>query len=344
MKTQNAGKVRWGLLGAGALLDRWMKGAMQAEDAEIAAVASRTLETAKRQADKWNIPEYMTYDELIARDDLDVLYIPVPHTSHKELAMKAMSAGRNVVVEKPAGINAEEWAEMTECARRNHVFLMEAVWTRCFPASRDILQLIADGAIGDVRMLQASFCFRNGDDYQGRLYNLNTAGGALLDVGVYPLHFAHMIFGRKPVSLTGTAAIGSDHLHLEVDEQNAMIAQYDNGALAVMTSAIRTEAPDTAYIFGTNGYMVIPHFWKPSEVQLICPSKEEQHILHAVPQNVPGTEDEGYQFEIRHVNDCLRNGLTESPLVPWHATAAVLEQCDELRSSWGLTYPGEEQN
>ena len=130
-------------------------------------------------------------------------------------------------------------------------------------------------------------------------------------------------------------------MHLEVDEQAAYIGQYDNGALSVLTSAIRTKMPDTAWIFGTEGSIRIPHYWKASEFELILGS-EHKTCSFPVPQHVNGITDEGFQFEIRHVQECIRAGLKESPLVPHHATREVLAACDELRNQWGMKFPFEE--
>ena len=333
--------VRWGLLGAGVILDRWLKGAMQAEDTQIAAVASRTIETAKRQAEKYGIPEALTYDEILARKDIDIMYIPVPHMAHKDLALRAMEAGFNVLVEKPAGVSAKEWDEMTACAAKNHVFLMEAVWTNCFPIMKRLREELDSGRIGDVRDVQASFAFRVGDDYQGRLTDPAQAGGALLDVGVYALHFAQMVYQAAPEKLLSLASMDTDDLHLKVDEQCAIIGQYKNGALSVLQAAIRTGMPDTAWIYGTKGYIRIPVFWKPSLMEIFTEDGTET-VSMPVSQKLEGIEDEGYQYEVRHVNECLRQGLAESPLVPHAVTAAVLSQCDALRAQWGLRYPFEQ--
>jgi predicted dehydrogenase len=333
-------KIRWGLLGAGSILDRWMNGFRQVEDAEIAGIASRTPETAQKMADKYNIRNVMTYDELLKRDDIDVMYVPVPHTQHKELSIRAMERGFNVLVEKPAAVNAADWEDMVSCAKQNHVFLMEAVWTRFFPAIQKVLDEIHSGAVGDVRIVQASFNFRISDDYQGRLIDPMLAGGSLLDVGVYPLHFAQMVYGRSPLRWASLASMDTDDLHLQVDEQAAYIGQYENGALAILNSAIRTESPDTAWVFGTKGQIEIPTFWKASEYKILRDTETET-CSFPIPQKVSGVVDEGYQFEIRHVQECLRSGLTESPLVPHSVTREILSQCDILRKQWGLKYPFE---
>ena len=333
-------KMKWGLMGAGALLDRWIRGAAQVEEAEIAAIASRTRETAEKQARKYGIPGAMSFEEMLDRQDLDVIYILTPHTAHRDLAIRAMEKGFPVVVEKPAAVTAADWAAMEACARDHGVFLMEAFWTRCFPMTERMLEFLRSGGIGDIRNVQISFAFRNGDDYRGRLYDPMLAGGALLDVGVYTLHFTRMIFGRDPVSFTSLAAMDTDELHLQVDEQCAMISQYENGAMAVANAAIRTAMPDTAWVFGTEGYIRVPVFWKPEKMEIVRGGRTETVEL-PVPQKVRGVQDEGYQFEIRHVQDCLEKGLKESPLIPHEATASVLRLCDLARQQWGLKYPFE---
>lgn len=332
-------KIRWGLLGAGNILYRWMKGAFQVEDMEIAAVSSRTRERAQQMAKTFQIPEALTYEELIHRDDIDIVYIPVPHPAHKELALRAMSAGKSVLVEKPAGINARELDEMVACAKKNDVFFMEAVWTRFFPLIEQLRNYFSEDGIGEVRAISTNFSYRT-EDPSSRLFDLERAGGGLLDTGVYNLHFNHMILQKNPVRLMGMASMDTDEMHLPVDEQAAYIAQYDRGELGMMCSAVRTDMIDTAYIYGTKGHMILPKFWKPTMAQIVIGEKTE--VLECpVEQRVPGVQDEGYQYELRHVNECLREGKKESPVMTWQTSHDILTQCDELRRQWHLVYPQE---
>ena len=328
-------KIRWGLLGAGVILNRWMQGALQVDDMEICAVSSRTERSARAMAEKWNIPQVMTFEEMLDCGDIDVVYVPVPHDAHKELAIRAMNAGKHVLVEKPAAVCAEDFRQMSECARSNGVFLMEACWTYFFPAIGFVRKCIEEGTIGEVRALNCAFSFRVPDEYEGRLTRPENAGGGLLDVGVYDLHMAQIVYGRDPVSIRGTASINTDHLHLMVDEQAAFIAQYDRGELAVMSSGIRTDMLDTAFIYGTEGYITVPRFWSPDRVQVTREGETAEYSF-PVEQKVQGLKDEGYQYEIRHVNDCIRKGLTQSPVVTHARTLSVLSQCDSLRKDWHL--------
>lgn len=335
--------IRWGILGAGSILNRWIKGAMQVKDMEIAAVASRTMESAEAVAKQYGIPEATSYEELLSREEIDAVYIAVPHSVHKDLALQAMKAGKHVLVEKPAAVNAAEFEEMAACAEQQNVFLMEAVWSRFFPMAERICQCLEQGQIGQVRAIHSAFSFRaEPQDGSGRLFDPNRAGGGLLDVGVYNLHFADMILNKEPVRITGLASFDTDELHLKVDEQASYISLYDKGELAVMTSGIRTEMPDTACIYGTDGYLVVPHFWKPTQMEIHLGEKvyREERM---VEQNVSGIQDEGFQYEIRHVNECIRNGRIESPVMTWKKSLSVLRQCDSLRREWNLRYPFEEE-
>ncbi|MFV0363154.1 MAG: Gfo/Idh/MocA family protein [Suipraeoptans sp.] len=333
-------KIRWGLLGAGEVVDRWMKGVSQVDDMEVVAVASRTEKTAVNIAAKWNIPKVMNYDEMIHCQDIDIAYIPVPHTAHKQLAISAMNAGKNVLVEKPAALNAKDFVEMIQCAKDNNVFLMEAVWTRFFPVTKKALEYINEDKIGEVRSVQTAFSFRVNDDYKGRLVDINQGGGGLLDTGVYNLHFMQMIYQKSPIKLFGVASMNTDELHIQVDEQASYIGQYDHGELAVMSSGIRTHMIDTAYIYGTKGYIVIPRFWKPTKMQVVI-GKHTECFEEEVPHRVEGIEDEGYQYEISYVNECIRTGIKESPYVSFEISHSVLEQCDMLRKEWNLVYSSE---
>ncbi len=335
-------KIRWGIMGAGAVVQRWIKGAMQLEDIEIKAISSRSTASAKEVADKWNIPFTMTYDEMVECSDIDIVYIAVPHTAHRELALKAMNAGKNVLLEKPATINAEEFQELIACAKLNNVFLMEAVWTRFFPVIQKALSYIENGRIGEVRTIESNFSFRVADNDKSRLTDPLRGGGGLLDTGVYNLHFAHMVYNKVPICMKGMASMDTDACHFQVDEQAAYIGQYDCGELAVMMSGIRTETLHTAYIYGTKGYIVIPVFWKPTELEVVV-GAEKERIEIPVLQKVNGVVDEGYQYEISYVNKCIRAGIKESPDIPWNVTLNVLKQMDSLRKDWGLSYPSEKK-
>ncbi len=204
-----------------------------------------------------------------------------------------------------------------------------------------IESLKGDHGIGDIRAIHSAFSFRvPGTIKNHRLLNTHLAGGGLLDTGIYNFHFANACLGKISVKTVGLASIGTDEHHIEVDEQACYIAMYDQGELVSMSSGVRTNMQDTARIYGTKGYIEIPVFWKPTEMTVVIDGKEERQELRVL-QRIGGIEDEGYQYEIAHVNDCLRKGLRESPVVTWEESLSVIKQCDELRGRWGLKYPFE---
>ena len=335
------GKVTWGIIGAGSIVNRWMRGMVQTEDSEVLAIASRRIESAQKSAEQWNIPQACTPEELYSNPDIDIVYVAVPHQAHMEIAIDAMKHGKNVLCEKPAGVNEGDVQKMLESAKEQGVFYMEAVWTRFFPVMKKAIEIIRNGEIGDVRTIEASFSFRTADDDTSRLTDPNRAGGGLLDTGVYNLHLAHMIYDKAPVNIIGTASIDTEDGHLKVDEQAAYIAQYDKGELAVLMSGIRTNTLHNAYIYGTKGYISFPLFWKPTEMEVVIGGEKTSYEV-PVPQKVAGIEDEGYQYEIEYVNECIRKGLKESPEMPWSTTVDVVREMDELRKQWKLKYPFED--
>lgn len=324
-------KIRWGIIGTGNIAKHFARGLAALPDAELIAVGSRSQETADAFADPFNIPRrHASYEALVMDDAVDVVYVSTPHNLHKDNSLLALSAGKAVLTEKPFTINAREALEVIRCAREKRLFLMEAMWTRFIPAMARARELIAQGAIGEPRMVTADFGFRAGIDPQGRLFNPANGGGALLDVGVYCVSLASMIFG-KPERITSMAHIGETN----VDEQAAIILGYPNGQLAALTTAIRTSTPHEALISGTEGQIRIPPlFWKPTKITLTVYGKENTEIEMPMAGN-------GYNYQAAEVARCLREGKTESAIMPLDETLAIMETMDTIRAQWGLKYPME---
>lgn len=333
--------IRWGLLGAGRIVNRWICGLRNLADARLVAVASRTASTAETTAASLGIEAAPSYRALLERSDIDAVYVAVPHQAHLQLVLDALDAGKAVLVEKPAGISAAQWSQMTERAAARGVLLMEAVWTRFFPLLEDARALCDSAGVGELRAINSAFAYRSAlSDKLPRSLDVWQAGGGLLDVGVYNLHLVDFFYGEPPQKLVGLASINDETESLGVDEQAVYIASYGSGRLASMASAVRTAMIDTAYLYGTLGRIEIPHFWKPTQLDWIRDGKR-QTVERPVPQTPGVDQDEGYQYEIRHFQDCLRSGLIESPQMTWELSARVLSQCDELRRQWGLVYPFE---
>jgi len=324
-------KIRWGILGAGSIARKFAAGLKVVAGSELLAVGSRSIDKARDFAVEFNIPKaYGSYEEMVKDPEIDVVYVATPHTFHKTHTILCLNNGKAVLCEKPFGVNAKEVEEMVDAARKNNLFLMEAMWTRFLPVMYKVRDWIADGAIGEVRMVTADFGFRANLNPQGRLFNLELGGGALLDVGVYTVSFAYMIFGGAPERITGMAHIGETG----VDEQAAMILGYKNGELAILHTAIRTSTFQEARIIGTNGSIIIPDFWRATSATLKVDGRDEENVEIPFDAN-------GYCYEAREVERCLREGKLQSELMTWDESISILRTMDELRRQWGLKYPSE---
>jgi predicted dehydrogenase len=323
--------VRWGIIGRGWIAEFFAAGLRALPDAELVAVGSRREETAEEFADKLGVPRRHGSHEALANDpDVDVIYVSTPHSAHKHVTLLCLDAGKPVLCEKPFAINAGEADEMIAAARRHSLFLMEAMWTRFTPLLAKVRALLADGAIGEVRMLSADLGFRAAPGRPPRLFDPAYGGGALMDVGVYVVSFASMVLGA-PTRIVSMPTMGETG----VDEQAAVILGHANGALSVLSAAIRTTTPHVATIMGTDGMIEIHHDWhKPRSLTLKIAGKEPERF------DLP-PEGNGYNYEAAEAMRCLRAGLTESPILPLDESRAIMQTLDEIRGQWGLRYPME---
>jgi predicted dehydrogenase len=298
----------------------------------LVAVGSRSQANADAFGDEFNVPHrHASYAALADAPDIDVVYVATPHSLHRDNSLLCLQAGKAVLCEKPFAINAAEAEEVVAMAQERQLFLMEAMWTRFLPVLVKIRQLLADGAIGAVRIITADFGFCASFNPQSRLFDPHLGGGALLDVGVYTISLASMVFGSPPSRISSMAHLGQTG----VDEQAAMILGYDQGQLAVLTTAIRTNTPQEATLNGTAGQIRIhAPWWKPDALTLSVQGQEDQ-VVH-----LP-LEGNGYNYEAVEAMNCLRSGRAESDAMPLDETLAIMKTMDQIRAQWGLRYPME---
>ena len=327
-------KIRWGILSTGHIAHSFTQDLKLLPDAEVLAVGSREKTTAASFAEKYKIPRaYGSYEELAHDPDVDVIYIGTPHSMHAENSIMCMNEGKAVLCEKAFAINAREAKEMIQVARRKKVFLMEAMVTRHFPLTEQIMKWIREGEIGEVRMVKASRCASGKFDNFTRHLNPSLGGGSLLDVGVYVVSFASMIFASAPLRIAGFGHIGSSGS----DEQGSALLEYENGALGVLTFALRTNAVNEAYILGSKGFIHIdPPFAVTTRATLQVEDKE------AVVVSIP-LEGRGLLYEAKEVMRCLREGLTESPRMPLDESLEIMRTMDQIRAPWPLKYKNDEE-
>ena len=324
-------RIRWGILGTGRIAGDFATGLAAESDAEIVAVGSRAQHTADEFADRFAIPNrHPTYDALAADPDVDIIYIATPHTLHKENTISCLNAGKAVLCEKPFAINGAEAQEMIECARANGIFLMEAMWTRFLPHIREMVRRIEDGQIGEIRLFQGDFCYRAPVNPASRAFNPDLGGGALLDIGVYPISLVHHLLGG-PARIASLAHLGETG----VDELAGMLFQYEDGALAVMSTAVRANTPHSLHISGTKGE-IRAHDALVGPVRVHDPSRRPR-----AGDGTPRFIGNGWNYQAVECGRCLREGLTEHELMPLDESLAIMRLMDGLREDWGLRYPME---
>lgn len=317
---------RWGILGTGMIARQFTEGLAAAEGHVAAAVGSRSAEGAARFAEQHGIARaHGSYADLAADGDLDAIYVATPHSRHLEDTLLCLEAGTPVLCEKPLALSEAQGRRMVEAARERGVFLMEAMWTRFNPSITELRRLLAAGELGAPRQLAADFGFRIDYDPTHRLFDPALGGGALLDVGVYCLALARMVFGGDPEELNGAATLGESG----VDEQCVISARYPGGGLARLSAAVTVETPQEAVLSCERGTIRIPLFWRPEE--LIVDGEQR-------PLAVAGN---GYHYQALEVEARVRAGELESPVVSHDESLAILRTMDSLRARWGVAYPGE---
>lgn len=320
-------KVRWGIAGPGNIARKFATAANNLESVELCAVASRDPARGAAFAAEYGIPTvFSSYEEMAASPLVDCVYVATPHPFHKGCAEIFLKAGKHVLCEKPMCINVPQAEELIACARENDAFLMEAMWTRFLPATEALLAAIAAGEIGEVRGITADFCYNIEVHEDSKIFKPEMAGGGLLDVGVYSLHFAAMIMGTEGVKLSAAARVVDG-----CDRHTIVTAEYENGVLATLTSATDVQKPYDAYIYGSKGYIHVPNFYGAQGFTVVKGSKRTEYSYPSLGA--------GFEEEILEASRAVTEGIRESERHPLSRTLAVLRQMDEIRRAVGVRYP-----
>jgi len=358
--------LSWGILGTGTIAHTFARAVAKSEHGSLARVGSRAPDTAQAFADRLKndddprvaagaqaLSGHGSYDALLADPAVAAVYIATPHTSHAQWAIRAAHAGKHVLVEKPAALNHADAMAMVEAARAAGVFFMEAFMYRLAPQTRKLVELIASGTIGRVRIIEASFGYSAQFDANSRLFANDLGGGGILDVGLYPVSLARLVAGAdlqgatnggtgdggvNPVAVSGTAALGDTG----VDEWAAAVLTFAGGLLAQVSTGVRAALPNTANIYGETGSLHVRSPWHAagieggaSQIEVRRPGADTERI--DVVQN-----KWLYEIEADHVARCIADGLTQSPLVPWADTLGNMHALDTWRASAGVRYAAEE--
>lgn len=319
--------VRWGILATGKIAHSFATDLALLDDAGIAAVAARRLESAQDFAARFGAgTAYGDYRSLVEDADVDIVYVATPHALHKEHVMLALEAGKPVLCEKAVTLNGDDAEELVEAARARGLFFMEAMWMRCNPLLRRLQQLVDGGLLGEVQQVRADLGFRVDRPPTDRLLDPRLGGGALLDMGIYPLTFAQLFLG-EPDHVAATATLSESGVDLNL----AVAQSYASGAVAALTASMTAQTPRTASLGTDLGLLELPEsFHHPTSATWT--TAEGSQSLH---EPVIGS---GLAHEALEVHRCLRNGETESPLVPLEETLVLMRQMDAIRRQVGVRY------
>ncbi len=322
---------RWGILGPGNIAAKFATGVAALADQEVVAVGSRTQASADRFADRFSIRRRHTgYEALAADPEVDAIYVATPHNFHREHTILALRHGKHVLCEKPFAINAAEAQEMVDVAREAGIFLMEAMWSRFLPIIVEVRRLIADGAIGAVQMIQADFGFRASFNPASRLFDPALGGGALLDVGVYPVSLATLLLG-EPDRIAAVAALGATG----IDENTGMLLGYPGGEVALLATTVRASTLQEAIILGSAGSIRLHSpWWVGNTLTLQRAGDDAEVVVRPFIAN-------GYSHEAMEVADCVRAGRLESETMPLNESLLVMRIMDAVRAQLGMKYPME---
>ncbi len=327
----STGTVRWGILATGGIARSFTRDLIQ-HGHRVSAVGSRSPENARSFADEFDIPNaHGSYDDLVADPEVDVIYVATPHTFHADNARAALEHGKHVLVEKAFTITADEAREVVDLARERGLIVLEAMWTRFLPHMAFVRQVIADGRIGEVLSLQAEHGQRLPTDPTHRLNAPELGGGALLDLGVYPLSFAHDLLGA-PSEIIATGTLSPTG----VDASVATILRHEGDRISTTYSTMESRSRNTAQVLGSDGRIEIGSVWYTPAPVAVYDAKDQLIDSFEVP-----VSGRGMQYQAAEVERLIDAGETVSPLLTPDDSIAVMATMDQVRAALGVRYPGE---
>jgi predicted dehydrogenase len=312
--------VRWGIVGPGGIATDFAEAMQHVDGGEIVAVSSRSQQRADAFGQRFGITHrYANDDDLAADGDVDIVYVATPQNRHEADTIRYVAAGKHVLCEKPFAMTSRQAQNMVDAGRSRGVFLMDAVWSRFLPAYRALDEVLRSGRIGEPLLVEADFGFRLPVDPEHRLFDPSRGGGALLDLGIYPVQLCALVLG--PIeSVAAEGHVGETG----VDEWVAAVLRHAGGKLGVAKASIRVGTPCTARISGSDGWVDLPAFMHcPTSITVNTPAGRER---------IDGVFEHGLKFEIEHVHECLADGLIESPVMRLDETIALMDVLDAIRA------------
>lgn len=327
----STGEVGWGILATGGIARMFARD-LATHGHRIAAVGSRAPESARRFADEFDIPAaHGSYGDLVADPQVDIVYVATPHHLHLTNACDALANDKHVLVEKAFTLNADEASAVVDLGRERGLLVMEAMWTRFLPHMAFVRDVIASGRIGEVRSLHADHTQDLPTEPTHRLNDLALGGGALLDLGVYPLSFAHDLLGT-PTKVAAHGVLGPTGVDVSV----ATILDHGSGVVSTSFSSLRTHGPNRAVVLGTEGRIEIDAIWYTPTAVTVLDAQDRP-----VERFAPSVTGRGMQYQAAEAERLLAAGERVSPLMTPEDSVAVMATMDQVRAAIGLRYPGE---
>lgn len=323
--------IKWGILGCGKIARKFAADLRLVAGAELTALGARDLAQAEHFARDYPA-RYLHggYENLVRNDDVEVIYVATPHGLHHEQVLMCLEHGKAVLCEKALALNSRQVREMIQKAREKNLFLMEALWTKFLPHYQAVMALLRDGLLGEIRSMTSTFGFRVADPAPPRVYDPALGGGSVLDIGIYNIFMTMAVLGRPDhIEAYMTPAVTG------VDAQCSMVFKYHHGAIAQLLSSFLVQLPTDAWIAGTQGSLRLTgRFYEPSTTIEYYPEKMDSR------QVIPFLKEAGwgYRYQLDHVCACLRAGATESPIMSWADSLALMEVMDEVRAKAGVRY------
>lgn len=319
-------------MGLGNIAKKFASDLASVKNAELVAVGSRNLEKAKSFASEFSAPVfYGDYESLVQDKNVDVIYIATPHSHHHENTLLCLNNNKAILCEKAFAVNSRQSIEMIDLAKEKKIFLMEALWTKFSPQYKRLIEILKEKKLGEIKSVLIDFGFRPRPPVPARLFDPALAGGTILDIGIYNVFMAMSVLGRPDYieAHMTPAATG-------IDEQCAVLFKYNNGAIAQLFSSFVSHLPTEANISGTEGRIKLTNrFYAPESTIEYYPERLDSKTLIEINKKYEG---HGYQYEAEHVGECLLNGLTESPEIPFSETLERMEVLDEIRRKAGIVY------
>lgn len=320
--------IRWAVLGPGKIAHKFADAFNRVPDARLVAVASRDKTRAGAFAAEFSVPRvYDDYQALVTDPEVDIVYVATPHPFHHSQTLLCLEHRKAVLCEKPLTMSYTNAHEMVAKARSTNTFLMEGMWSRFFPATLKVLELIQSGTIGEVRFLRADFGFKAPYLPEGRVFNLQLGGGAQLDVGVYPMFLALLILG-EPAKIQASARIATTG----ADETTGVQLTFRNGSIAHILSSVVADTPKHAEIVGTDGTITMHTPWHKSQSITV-----KRNATAAEHFDFP-FEGIGFEFQLAHVTECMQSGLKQSDLLPLDFSLLMARTADEILGQCGVVY------